>query len=109
MQSHLIAAGLLGLALAGCTQTGSPVPTSGTAAAGVTPSTFVLPEGGGCSGNVARFRAVLKNDLETGHVGKAVHDRANGDLDRAGSACSAGREVEANAIVASTKGRFGYP
>ena len=97
--------------LAGCTQTASapPPPPPGSTGAGVTPSTFTLPGGSGCAGDVARFRAVLKNDLDTGHVGQGVFDRAGGDLNRADAACAAGRDGEARAIVASTKSRFGYP
>ena len=96
-----------------CTQTAGPLPAPApvtpTAAAGVTPSTFRLPEGSGCTGEVGRYRAVMANDLETGHVTRAVHDRVVAELDRAASACSAGRDAEAVRMVHATKAKFGYP
>lgn len=103
------AAFLLSLALAACTQTASapPAPPPG-AVPGVTPNTFRMPDGAGCAGDIAQFRAVLRNDVDTGNVGKGVYDRATADLGRAESACAAGRDGEARSLVASTKGRFGY-
>ncbi len=103
------AVALLGLALAACTQTAAtpPAPPPGTVP-GVTPNTFRMPEGAGCAGDIAQFRAVLKNDVDTGNVGQSVYNRANADLGRADSACAAGRDGEARSVVASTKSRFGY-
>ena len=102
-------ASLAALALSACTQTARApaAPPPGTIP-GVTPNTFSMPGGGGCSGEIARFRAVLKNDNDTGNVGDVVFGRANGDLDRGSAACSAGREGEALSILASTKSRYGY-
>lgn len=104
------AIGLAACAGAGCNRTSAapPAPPPGTVP-GVTPSTFALPVGTGCGAEIARFRAVLKNDLDTGHVGEGVYKRANTDLDRGDAACSGGREGEGRAILASTKSRFGYP
>jgi hypothetical protein len=100
------------LVAAGCNQTASPPPPAApvaSAAAGVTPSTFRLPEGSGCAGEVARYRAVMANDLETGHVTRSVHDRVVAEIDRAGSICSAGRDAEAVRMIHATKAKFGYP
>lgn len=99
------------LALSACTRGAAPppAPAPGAAAPGVTPSTFAMPSGSGCGAEIARFRAVLKNDLDTGHVSQSVFNRANADLDRGDGACSAGRDGEARSILASTKSRFGYP
>ena len=95
-------------AIAGCTQTRAPqAPPPGTVP-GVTPSTFHLPEGSGCSGEISRFQAVLQNDVDTGNVNRSVYDRAEPDLNRASSACTAGRDGEARSILAATKSRFGY-
>lgn len=100
-------AGLLAsLALGACTQTAAAPPPG--AIPGVTPNTFHMPAGGGCSGDIARFQAVLKNDVGTGNVAQSVYDRAEPDLNRASAACSAGRDGEARSILASTKSRFGY-
>lgn len=110
MTNRLLAAlPIIALALAACTQTASapPAPPPG-AVPGVTPNTFRLPDDPGCGGEIARFRAVLRNDVETGNVGQGVYDRASGDLARGEAACTAGRDGEARAILASTKSRFGY-
>ena len=98
-------AALLSLTLAACNQTAAtpPAPPPGTA-----PSAVRMPEGAGCAGEIAQFRAVLKNDVDTGNVGQSVYTRATADLGRAESACAAGRDGEARSLVASTKSRFGY-
>jgi hypothetical protein len=102
----LALAALAGLALAGCTQAGAPEPSA--AAAGVTPSGFALPAGSGCAGEIARYRAVVDNDLATGHVDRSVHARIAAELDRAAASCTAGRDAEAVRMVAATRSRFGY-
>src|SRR5690606_41533118 len=66
----------MGVALAACqTPTAStpPAPPPEQAAPGVTPSTFRMPSGASCSGEVERFQAVMDNDLATGHTTKGVH------------------------------------
>lgn len=109
----LIAATLAAtLALAGCNQTSTavtaPAPNS-SAIPGVTPSSFHLPEGSGCSGDVARFKAIIDNDLSTGHTTDGVHKRMTADLTRAAETCSAGRSGEASAMVRSVRTKYGYP
>ncbi|NNM71772.1 hypothetical protein [Enterovirga aerilata] len=108
-RASIIAAALACLALAACNQTAAtpPSPPPG-AAPGVTPSTFRMPEGAGCAAEIAQFKAVLKNDADTGNVGQSVYSRATADLGRAESACAAGRDGEARSLVASTKTRYGY-
>ncbi len=98
----------LGLLAGACTQTATPPAPPPGVIPGVTPSTFRLPDGAGCSGEVARFQAVLKNDVDTGNVNQSVYNRAEPDINRAAAACSAGRDGEARAILAATKSRFGY-
>lgn len=104
-----LSAAFLALALAGCTQTASapPAPAPGVVP-GVTPNTFRMPAGSGCAGEIAQFRAVMKNDVDTGNVGEGVYSRAMSDTDRADGACSAGRDGEARSSLASTKSRYGY-
>ena len=94
----------------GCNQTRAPAaaPAVQAAAPGVTPSTFQLPEGAGCSGEVARYRAVMENDLATGHVSKGVHQQVTREIDQAGMACAAGRDAEAVRIIQASKARRGY-
>lgn len=105
-----LAAALAALLAAACTPTAKAPPSVAAAgsASGVTAPGFSLPEGGGCAGEIARYRAVIANDLATGHVNRGVHDRIGAELDRAAGACSAGRDAEAVRQVRATKSRFGY-
>ncbi|KAF0232251.1 MAG: hypothetical protein FD175_73 [Beijerinckiaceae bacterium] len=75
----------------------------------VTPATFRLPEGAGCTGDIARFRAIQANDLETGHTTKPVYDQIEAEMKKAEAMCTAGNSGGASAYVRSTKSRFGYP
>ncbi len=86
-----------------------PAPPPSQAAPGVTPNTFRMPSGTGCSGEVERFQAVIDNDLDTGHTTKSVHDRVSGEISRARSACAAGNEAGAIGQIRATKAKFGYP
>ncbi len=110
----ILRAGLLvavALGLAAC-QTGAdrPAPVANSAAVpGVTPQGFRLPDGAGCSGDIARFQAIIDNDLQTGHTTQSVHAQMSADLSRASAACAAGRDGEARAAVRATRARFGYP
>lgn len=100
----------LGLALAACqTAATPPAPPPEQAAPGVTPSTFRMPSGSGCSGEVERFQAVMDNDLATGHTTKGVHGRVSGEIAKARSSCATGNDAGAIAQVRATKARFGYP
>jgi hypothetical protein len=101
------AAALIGILVA-CTQTAAPPPAPATSVSGVTPSTFALPSRSGCAGEVQRYRAVMDNDLATGHVGKTVHAKVLGEIDEAAAACTAGRDAEAVRMIAATKVRYGY-
>lgn len=74
-----------------------------------TPSTFRLPEGAGCSGDIARFRAIQANDLETGHTTKTVYDMIEAEMKKAEALCASGQSGAASAHVRATKTRFGYP
>ncbi|QFU16039.1 hypothetical protein [Microvirga thermotolerans] len=95
-------AGLAALPLAACNQTAPP------AASAATPSSFRMPEGAGCRGEIERYRAVMSNDLAMGHVNRSVYDRVERDLGPADTACAAGREAEAIRMVNATKARYGY-
>ena len=101
-----------GLSLSACqTPSGGspPAPPPEQAATGVTPNTFHMPTGSGCSGEVDRFQAVIDNDLATGHTTKGVHTRVSSDISSARSSCAAGNEGGAIAQIRSTKAKFGYP
>ncbi len=106
----LLAAPLLAL---GACQTTSEAPAAAPKpeprGVSVTPATFRLPEGTGCSGDVARFRAIMANDLETGHTTRKVYDEIEGEMKKAEALCAAGNSGGASAHVRATKSRFGYP
>lgn len=104
----LIATSLLAL---GACQTTSEAPAAKPEPRGVsiTPSNFKLPEGSGCSGDIARFRAIQANDLETGHTTRAVYDQIEAEMKKAEGMCATGNSGGASAYVRATKSRFGYP
>ena len=113
---------LLAASLAGCNSTSTAVAPPVAAAAGssgATPSTyaserfapanFKLPEGAGCSGDVARFRAIMDNDWRSGNVGQSVYNQIIGEIDQAANACVAGRDGEARGLIHTSRSRHGYP
>ena len=100
------------LMLAACNQSAPPSPAppaERTSGSFVTPAGFRLPEGSGCSGEIARFRAVQDNDLSTGHVNQSVYNRIKSEVDQAAATCAAGNDGGARGQLAGTKKRFGYP
>lgn len=97
-------AALVALPLAACNQTAATAPGS----ANVTPSGFNMPSGTGCGGEISRYRAVMSNDLATGHVNQSVYNRVDREIAGAEAACSAGRDAEAVRMVNATKARHGY-
>jgi hypothetical protein len=99
------------LALAACN---TPAPQANQASyqslpAGVSPNNFRLPDQPGCQGDVARFQALIDNDLATGHTTQSVRDAVTADLSKAQAACTAGRSAEASSMVTSIRKKFGYP
>jgi len=74
-----------------------------------TPDTFRMPEGTGCAGDIARFRAIQANDLETGHTTQSVYNQIEAEMKKADNLCQAGNSGAASAHVRATKSRFGYP
>ena len=70
---------------------------------------FRLPEGTGCSGSVNRFRAIIDNDLETGHTTKGTHSQMSTEIDRAGSTCTSGNDAAARSMISGTRTKYGYP
>jgi hypothetical protein len=100
---------LCAFGLAACQSAGTPpAPPPSSAPPGVTPSTFRLPGGSGCSGEVERFQAVMDNDLATGHTTKGVHERVSAEIATARTACAGSNEAGAIGQINATKGKFGY-
>ncbi len=116
MKSALLAA-LAALTLAGCNSSGpapgaSPMlggapPTPGSIL--VAPSNFQMPQGGGCSGEIARYRAVQDDDLAMGQIAQSVYNQIHGEIAEAAQACSAGRDAQASAMILASRKRHGYP
>ena len=101
----------LSLALAGCNAS-APSPVASAvqpASTNITPPDFRMPEGRGCSGDVARWQAIQQNDLNMGHVNQKVYAEIQLEIAAASSACQAGRDGEASAMVGASKRRHGYP
>ena len=74
-----------------------------------TPPGFALPSGDGCRGDVARFRAVMSNDYQTGNVNLSVYRSVTSEIDQADHVCAAGDGGRASAMIRATKSKFGYP
>lgn len=102
------------LALASCNSTPAPqavatAPQQQRVTSPLTPPGFKLPEGAGCSGAIARYRAVIANDRDTGNVNDKVYQQIEGEISGASAACAAGKDGEAMRMIAASKSRHGYP
>ena len=103
------------LALASCNSTPAPQAIATQPApqqrvvSPITPQGFKLPEGAGCSGAIARYRAVVANDHDTGNVNDSVYKQIEGEISGASAACAAGKDGEAMSLIAASKSRHGYP
>jgi hypothetical protein len=61
-----------------------------------------------CAAELAQFRAIVDDDVKTGHLAASVHRRIAAEIDRAAAPCAAGRDAEARRMLAATKARYGY-
>ena len=96
------------LALAGCNSSAPPPQAAmPQVRAGLTPA--ALPQGAGCTNEIARYRAVIDNDHSTGNVGDNVWKQIEGEIASASAACAAGKDGEALALLRASKSRHGYP
>lgn len=96
--------------LSACSTTASaPAAAPSSAIPYVTAPGFKLPDGTGCAGEVARYQAIMDNDLDTGHVTRAVHAMIVSEISAARSACAGGRDGEARGLVVASRKRHGYP
>ena len=105
----VLASLLLSLALAGCNASAPVASAVQPASTSFTPADFRMPEGRGCSGDVARWQAIQQNDLNMGHVNQSVYNEISREIAVAASACQAGRDGEASAMITASKRRHGYP
>jgi hypothetical protein len=75
----------------------------------VTPQDFQMPQGEGCAGDIARYRAIQNNDLAMGHVAKSVYNQIKTEIAAAETQCSQGHDAEARAAILASRKRHGYP
>src|SRR5437764_377829 len=73
------------LALAACNSTGptATAPPPKAASIVVAPSNFQMPAGAGCSGDIARYRAVQDDDLAMGQIAQSVYKQIRAEIDAA--------------------------
>ena len=76
--------------------------------AGVTPKNFQLPTAKGCAGDIARFAAVIDNDLASGHTTDKVNQAIHAELNKIAATCPAQDEAASQAVRA-LKSKYGYP
>ena len=106
MNRSLLLAAPFVLALTACNSARSaPPPVAGVAS----PVVAALPAGAGCDAVIARYRAVVKSDADTGNVNQSVYAQIDAEIRRAEAACAAGRDGEARGLIAASKSRHGYP
>jgi hypothetical protein len=99
------------LALAACNSS-APAPQAAApepASIAVTPSNFQMPLGEGCTGDIARYRAIQDNDLAMGHVAQSVYNQIKKEIAEAEAQCSEGHEAQARATILASRKRHGYP
>lgn len=108
----LLSAVFAASALAGCNSSSAPPPApvaQGPGSRSVTPPGFKLPEGAGCTGAIARYRAIQDNDLAMGHVNQSVYNQIQSEIANAEKACAAGEDAKAQGLIRASKSRHGYP
>jgi hypothetical protein len=107
----LLLTALAALSLAAC-DASAPAPQAAApepATTEVTPDNFKMPSGEGCAGDVARYRAIMDNDLSMGHVAKSVYNQIEKEIGEADGQCAAGHEAQARATIVASRKRHGYP
>lgn len=74
-----------------------------------TPKDFKMPDGEGCAGDVARWKAVQDNDYASGNIELKIYHQIANEIARADTVCKAGRDKEASHLVHDSRRRHGYP
>jgi hypothetical protein len=104
--AFFVSAALFAGLLSGCN---SAAPASPGPVAVSAPPRVKLPEGASCSAAIARYRAIQDNDLSMGHVNQSVYTQIQSEIRAAESACAAGQDGQALALIRASKARHGYP
>ena len=73
------------------------------------PSASVAPTGSGCAAIVAKYRAVVENDIAMGNVNPKVYDQIRGEINEADTVCASGQDAQAVNLVRASKTKHGYP
>jgi len=102
---RLAVLGIAAIGLAACNTPAAPPPGPATMA---TPDVN-LPEGSDCAAVIARYRAVVESDASTGNLEQPVYRKIAKEIAPAESACAAGHDAEARAMIAASAQRHGYP
>jgi hypothetical protein len=100
---------ILALTLAAASPLRAQTPDPSYATQAFTPQGFRLPEGQGCSADVARWQAIQDNDYRGGNIGLPVYRRIHQEIAQAAAACQAGHDAQASALVRASRARHGYP
>lgn len=104
-----VALSTIALLLAGCNTAMPASGPSGFASMDFTPHGYSLPHGKGCNVRVARYRAVIDNDVHIGQVNKQVSKTIYGEIDRAAAVCARGNDAKSQAMIRASEIRYGYP
>ncbi len=97
------------LLLAGCNTTSPSTGAPGFASLEFTPHGYSLPHGKGCNVRVARYRAVIDNDVHIGQVNKQVSKTIYREIDRAAAVCARGNDAKSQAMIRASEIKYGYP
>ncbi len=102
---------LTALLLAACNASAQPQQTDPSAAGSLTVAQqgTPLPEGGSCSGDIARYRAIQEQDIKMGHVAKSVYNKIKAEIAAAEVECNSGHEARARQMILVSKKKHGYP
>lgn len=102
---------LAALLLAARHATAQPPPIDPSAAGSlmVAQQDTPLSEGGSCSGDIARYRAIQEQDIKMGHVAKSVYNKIKGEIAAAEVECNNGHEAHARQMILVSKKKHGYP
>ena len=117
--TRLILMGLLAPLLLACQSTAPTAPATvnnsavsaqdyASLPAGVTPRNFHLPTDKGCGGDIARFGAVIDNDLASGHTTDKENLAIPAELNKIAATCPA-QDAAASQAVRALKSKYGYP
>ena len=97
------------LLLAGCNTSSTAAGPSSFASSEFTPHGYALPHGKGCNVRVARYRAVIDNDVHIGQVNKQVSKTIYHEIDNAARVCASGNDAKAQAMIRASEVKYGYP